>query len=440
MGTRKRAAESSPAQMSGSSAGKFIAGDSLRGLAALWVAIYHAGTVSLAISGHYDVLYRDGWTGPFGKIAGGVIGAGANGVGVFFVLSGYLISRPFLDAFADSRPLPRVGSYLRNRVLRLVPAYWVALLAVVLVAGAQGLTGTEALHTLAFSGNWVTSPLRFDFGQAWTLNVEARYYLLVPLVAGLLVLVARLVRLPRSRSGRLSLVGTLAIVGAVVCFGIAPRSSTAEVYTTAAQAPILLFGVALAAAELGMTWRWLASRPGRLLAIAAFAFGAIALVWDQYPGAPLPGLTGLKWTLSTDVIAGVAALLLVGVPVLRQRADGGCWRALDNRPLRWLGARSYGFYLYQLLVLTELSDHAPSPTRFRETFTFLIIVGFPVIMLAAALSWRLIEQPALRLKASTRPKSRAPVPTGSGADAHPGASTAPVAAPLGRTRLGTNDS
>jgi peptidoglycan/LPS O-acetylase OafA/YrhL len=80
----------------------------------------------------------------------------------------------------------------------------------------------------------------------------------------------------------------------------------------------------------------------------------------QYAGSPLGFVPGLDFTNSISAVSACAALLIVGLPVLAQRGGGGCWRWrwLDSRPLRWLGARSYGFYPYQLGVMTELAMHA----------------------------------------------------------------------------------
>ena len=411
-GVQRRSTGERRAGVSGSSTasggGRFRAGDPLRGLAALGIGVYHAGTYSLQSAGHLGDLNGYGWTGPFGKFVGGPIGAGSFGIGVFFVLSGYLISRPFVSAFAERRPLPRVGAYLRNRVLRLVPGYWVALAVVLLVAGSQGERWSDAPRLLGFSEDWGTSPLRYDLGQAWTLGVEARYYVAVPIVAVVFAALARLTGRPHGHAARLWLVGAAATAASTICFLVIRWHTQAQFYEARTQAHLLLLGVALAAAELGLSWRWLAGRAGRIVALCAFAGSVGALVWIQYPACPLPTSLPFTWESSIDFIAAVAALLIVGVPVLLQRAGGGCWRALDNRPLRWLGARSYGFYLYQLLVFDELSRHAPDPGLYHRTFVLLIVVGVPAIMLLAAVSWRLVERPALRLKAPVRREARVP--------------------------------
>ncbi|MCA1688992.1 MAG: acyltransferase [Actinobacteria bacterium] len=387
----------------GRSPGRFLAGDPLRGLAALGIGILHAGTVSLYVAGHSSDLTH-GWPTPFGHIFGGALGACANAVSIFFLLSGYLIARPFVEAFAEERKMPAVVDYLRNRALRVVPAYWAAIAVVLLVAGPQGRTWSDGLRLLGFSEDWVNSPIRFDLGQAWTLNVEVRYYLAVPILAGLILLLARLAGArPRTRRGRLRLLGGVAVAGAVAIWALVPRTTADEIWTLAAQAHLFLLGAALAAAELGGAWRWLATRLGRLLGGAAVIGAVGALIWMQYPGSPLLALPGLDFQQSVGIVATLAPLVIVGVPILLQRAGAGCWRVLDNAPLRWLGARSYGFYLYQLGVLTELSHHAPAPGLYRRTFVFLVVLGVPIIMVLAELSWRLVERPAMRWKAA-RPR------------------------------------
>ena len=61
---------------------------------------------------------------------------GPIGVAIFFVLSGFLLWRPYVAATFDGAPPPRLGSYVTRRVARIVPGYWCALLGAVLFAGA----------------------------------------------------------------------------------------------------------------------------------------------------------------------------------------------------------------------------------------------------------------------------------------------------------------
>lgn len=154
--------------------------DSMRALAALSVFGYHVGYVTGA--NQHPTL--------------GVFTSVLNvGVPIFFVISGFLLYRPFVAA-RHGAPRRRVRDYARNRVLRIVPAYWVALTA---AAGFPGLMGV-------FTGDWpwyygfaqIYSPQRALLGLpvAWTLAVEVSFYLLLPVYA---LVVARMLQ-GRARS------------------------------------------------------------------------------------------------------------------------------------------------------------------------------------------------------------------------------------------------
>lgn len=381
---------------------RFVAGDSIRALAALSVALYHAGTVSIRETGRTADLTAHGLTGVLGPV-GAAVGAGGVGLQVFFVLSGFLISRPFLVAYAGGRSLPRAVPYLRNRALRLLPGLWVALVVVLIFVGAQGASLKHVGLAFALSEDWTSSPLSDHIGQAWTLNIEARFYLLVPVAAFLVVVFSSLSGRPRRARSRLALVGATAAVGAILCLILLPRSSHGDFHWPPAQAHLFLAGIALAAAELGLSWTWLSSRTGRASAVISVAAAVGILLWLQVPDNPLPDLLPLEFNRAVAVFNAIAVSAIVATPVLLQRGGGGCWRALDNAPMRWLGARSYGIYLYQLLILVALASVAPGLDSVEAMFVFLLVIGVAAIVLAAAISWRLVEHPALRLKKKTGP-------------------------------------
>lgn len=141
---------------------RFIAGDPLRGLAALGVVFYHAGAIALQSTGHGGPTVD--WPRAFG-VLGEPLSSGANGVRVFFVLSGYLIARPFLHAYVDGRRGPGIPTYLVKRATRLLPALWVTILVVVALTGAGGGGVLTVLRSMFFVEDWSASPLNGHLGQ-----------------------------------------------------------------------------------------------------------------------------------------------------------------------------------------------------------------------------------------------------------------------------------
>jgi peptidoglycan/LPS O-acetylase OafA/YrhL len=101
-------------------------------------------------------------------------------VSVFFVLSGYLIARPFVRAIVEGEPLPRVRNYLVNRALRILPAYWVVLTAMLLIYDAHGSSAQGVVATYLFGQELFYVPARGLLLQTWSLSVEAGFYLAVP--------------------------------------------------------------------------------------------------------------------------------------------------------------------------------------------------------------------------------------------------------------------
>ena len=81
---------------------------------------------------------------------GPLIETGGYALGMFFALSGYLIARPFVFAFVHGQRLPRIWSYARNRILRIVPAFWAVLTVLLLIYGTKGATAGEVVSVYGF--------------------------------------------------------------------------------------------------------------------------------------------------------------------------------------------------------------------------------------------------------------------------------------------------
>ncbi len=151
----------------------------LRGLAALWVAVWHvwgfAGRPAYELNMwglHLDLtpLVRTGWAG----------------VDVFFVLSGFVLGLAYCQAWLGNRPPVRTLEYFRRRLLRVLPAYYVqiaVLLLILLVTGASLPAGKDILAQLLMVHNLFGEPSTQLNPVYWTLPVEFDFYLLLPLLA-----------------------------------------------------------------------------------------------------------------------------------------------------------------------------------------------------------------------------------------------------------------
>jgi peptidoglycan/LPS O-acetylase OafA/YrhL len=345
--------------------------DGLRAIAVLAVVAYHLGL---------------GWA------PGGLLG-----VGVFFTLSGYLITDLLLAQAASGRIA--FGDFWLRRARRLLPALFVVLIVVSLWVAIsdrsqlwdlRGQVGAAAVylnnwweifkHVSYFARFGPPSPLN----HLWSLAVEEQFYLLWPWLLALGVLVVHERRRPIAVRPRLAgVVLVLAVVSAVeMAVLYHPSFDPSRVYDgTDTRAFALLFGAALA-----MVWpsRLLTRRPAasaRVILEVAGAVGLVTigvLVWRTNEFSPFLYRGGMV-LLSLGTVLVVAA---ASHPATRFGA------ALGWGPLRWIGVRSYGIYLWStpVIVLTDpRATSAVAPGR-----AALQVAGSIAL---AAVSWRYIEQP-----------------------------------------------
>ena len=377
---------------------EFLAGDPIRGIGVLAVITYHAAAFSL-LYGNQVTLAGEGLTlqpsfAALGRFVGTLIETGGFALSLFFALSGYLIARPFVFAMVTGSRLPRISSYARNRVLRIVPTYWAVLTVVLLVYGTKGASTTQIFSTYGFIDGWTHNPLARVIGQAWSLRVEAFFYVLVPISAFLLLGIVRRLGAGLRLRTAVAIGAPLAIAATVIYVD--------TVWTPERTNPILYLyifmpGVLLAALEtflpprverLASRHRWTAWVGPTLVVVAAL----ITLFCVQWFS---PQSIALRATL---IFLGLLGLL--GGSLLLQWGTGGCWRLLDNRPLRWLGQRSYSIYIVHLAIVVELAPRLERALdyNYKQTFIVLEVASIGASVLLGMVVFRLVEAPFMSLK------------------------------------------
>jgi peptidoglycan/LPS O-acetylase OafA/YrhL len=346
--------------------------DGLRAIAVLAVLAYHIGL---------------SWA------PGGLLG-----VGVFFTLSGYIITDLLLGQHARTGSLQLVDFWLR-RARRLLPALfvmltvvvgWVALFDRAQLAALRGMVASAALyvsnwwliaqHQSYFSRFGPPSPL----GHLWSLAVEEQFYLVWPW----LVLLGLAMSRRRRRHGSSEYYGLAAVtllLAAASATAMAllyhPGYDPTRIYDgTDTRAFALLIGAALAFVWPSRKLRASMSKASvwRLDVVGIAGLLVIGvLIWrtTEYSAFLYRGGLVLLSVATAMVVAAVAA------PASRV---GGM---LGVRPVRWIGVRSYGIYLwhYPIIVLTTPANSTDSVARGALQVAASIVV--------AALSWHFVEEP-----------------------------------------------
>jgi peptidoglycan/LPS O-acetylase OafA/YrhL len=371
--------------------------DALRGFAALSVFGFH-------------LLLQPGYSPPESLLPWT---ANLNvGVPVFFVISGFVIYRPFARARLTGDRAPTLRGYARRRAFRLLPAYWIALPIVVLWLGIGGVfTPGGVVRYFGLLQVYDSDTVLGGIGQAWTLCIEAAFYVLLPLWAlwlrrrpvasraaflrGELALLAGIVLL--------STVWKLLPFHEVPTFGRAPSPTS---YTLPEYADHLALGMALAVVSV---WSAEAGRPTKLSS-APWLWWVVAGACFYLAGASMKADPfGEGGYAVRHALAGLMGAALL-VPAVFGRG-GGLRGVLASPVLRWLGTVSYGLYLWHLAVLTWLSEERWAD---RVGWVAGLATGLGLSLLLAAVSWYAIERPALRIAGSRRPADE-PTPVGAAA-------------------------
>jgi peptidoglycan/LPS O-acetylase OafA/YrhL len=360
---------------------RLVTGDGLRAAAALTVLLFHTSETFGRARFHNNLA--DG----LDMVPARVLTSLNAGIFIFFVLSGYLVSRGFVRSIVLGTDAPSVRRYAWSRLLRIVPAFWVAVTVTLVIEGTfhSGFAGVAAIY--AFAQLYVVRPVFGPVSHAWTLDVEMAFYIALPIFTIVAARWTRRLADPRHRAA--ALLAVLAVAGVASAAWLVHANPYA--WHTLPPMYFVSFAPGIAAAILEPFVAGDVSERLARVAVPALIAASLAL-FAAICVAP-PAAIGWRAVLGT-----LSAGSLLGAALMRQWASGRGWRLVDNRIMRWTGERSYGIYLYHILILTQVQQlvfHGSSPWA---AFVLFTAVTLAVSVAAAALSWRFIEVPALRLR------------------------------------------
>ena len=274
------------------------------------------------------------------------------GVPIFFVLSGFLLFRPWVAAVEADRPAPSVARYAWHRVRRIMPAYVVTVVAAYLVYHWR-VAGPNPGHTpMGFFRNVTLTQIYTDYylftylhqglTQMWSLAVEVAFYIVLPLLSYLL-----LVTLCRRQWRPYLLLSGLALLGAVTPLWIILVRVTdflpdgARLWLPAYLA-WFIGGMVLAVLQV------------KGLRVVAFVCLPLAVVSYLIVSTPIGGEpTTSPADVWTAVVKAIFYAVIATLAVAPLALGNTGWYAtfLGSRPMVWLGEISYEIFLIHLIVM-----------------------------------------------------------------------------------------
>jgi peptidoglycan/LPS O-acetylase OafA/YrhL len=369
-GLGRRLWPTGPGDAGGVQSNRILYLDVIRAFAVLAVVVVHLGRPSVTVTAQHL-----GYSGSWPLLAGGYVG-----VDVFYVLSGFIITRILLR-----RETPYLR-FLGHRARRLLPALLGLLVVGVPLALLAGQVSAEDLGLSAIFAATMSGPFYLadhgpglePFGIAWSLAIEWYFYLLLPLI---------LRRVPRRHLGNFTLAVAAMLFLASACF----LSPWWFYFSPPARFSELLIGCWLAtrAAPDAAKGRWAAKT---ILPISA------VLVTSWVILGPVESSALYRWVGLPMVVAATAIAIRYGsFAELWLQGHRSC------RALAWLGLISYSVYLWHSFFASAISPEAFGGSRaVHVVASVLLAAAFSVA------SFYLLEKPFLRSRASALTADRAP--------------------------------
>jgi peptidoglycan/LPS O-acetylase OafA/YrhL len=378
--------------------------DFVRAMACLFVLLHHLiqRLSPYAIEAGLKPVFQFGLMGSFG-------------VAAFFVLSGFLLSRPFWVAYEAGAPMPSLRTYAMRRAARILPGYWLALaVTFVLSITLFGLTLDQSLVFRVVMGALLINdfhyttlfPVEYN-GPLWSIGFEVTSYVILPFCLALIFL-AR----PWARTGwvapALWVLVIAAALGAHVLIQGWPIDNDMRGWN---------YGIVGGAKE------WM-PRFNPIGFFAIFAVGALAagvqVQWKQRKGwmfdaLAIAGLAAAAWSMASYMVRGQGEgfglfdvpygfplfPLAIGLTLAAAPSSRIAGWLLDNPPARYIAKISFGIYVWHFLVI-EVVRHNWYPRFYHggtEVFGEWLMVSAAVTgisILIAHVSYNVLEAPVIQ--------------------------------------------
>lgn len=324
------------------------------------------------------------------------------GVAIFFVLSGFLLTRAWLLRAALGRPAPSTRTYFWHRALRIIPLYVVTvLIAYATIPENAGRSWTDLMVSLGLLDTFTGESLPAGLTHMWSLAVEVEFYLVLPVLMWWVVGRSRTLR-----HRRLWALVVLLVAMSVAWYTLIDRSAWTNGPWQSLPGYASWFAVGMALAHLDVLRATGASigrvgtavvRLGRLPGSCWAAAGALMLV----AATPLAGPSMLAVPTASEglvknlLYAGVAGLVVL--PAVVAPAESAFQRFFSHRVLRHVGLISYGIFCLHLPVLhlvMALTGYPLFHGHGLQIWTLTVLLS----LVAAELAHRLVEGPAQRLR------------------------------------------
>ncbi|MBP1161847.1 peptidoglycan/LPS O-acetylase OafA/YrhL [Rhodococcus sp. PvR044] len=360
---------SHPQQVVSAPRGFIPALEGMRGFAALGVLVTH-------------VAFQTGATGD--PVLGRIWGRFDMAVALFFALSGFLLWRPHAVAARGLGSTPPVARYLMHRAARILPAYWVAVVLILLFLPEAGGGLQVWLANLGLAQVFVPLTLTGGLTQMWSLSVEVAFYALLPLIAlafvGLRGATARL-RVP-------VLLGAAALSLGWVFVPVPTPEAIHSDNWLPGYLPWFAAGMVLAELTLQV------DGPVHRLARRRVLMGAIAVAAFALSCTDLAGPEGLTraepWQYSVKIALGAVLAFALLAPLVL--GDTEKHRILASPLSLTIGRWSYGLFIWHLAVLSIIFP-VFGIVPFSGSFVFVLVVTTCLSLAVASASYALVEEP-----------------------------------------------